>query len=149
MPMWWNPECKVLQMATVQSTGNTVKHKAESHLDPLKLVWSHFVWVRDAKVCCQPGSSVVQLDPEVLITKNTLSETGNSSQNMIINRKTTLCNILWHNCPTDNLFTCSQSDPLYDELSTLIWCSFFYIFLRQNNSAHFRYMHPGSNYSTS
>jgi hypothetical protein len=68
---------------------------AESHLDPLKLVWSHFICVSDAKVRGQPGRSVVQLDPEVVITKNTLSETDNrryiySSQNLIVNGKTTL-----------------------------------------------------------
>jgi hypothetical protein len=65
-------------MATEKSIGNMVKDKAESHLDSLKLVWSYSVWVSDAKVCSQPGSSVIQLDPEVMITKNTLSETHNS-----------------------------------------------------------------------
>lgn len=106
MHMWQNPGCYVLQVATVQSTGNTVKHMAESHLDPLKLVWSHFIWVSDAKVRGQPGRSVVQLDPEVVITKNTLSETDNrryiySSQNLIVNGKTTL----WYNCLPDHLYT--------------------------------------------
>jgi hypothetical protein len=59
-------------MATMKSTVNTEKQKARSHLDSLKLVWSHFVWVSDAKVCGKPGSSVEQLDLEVVITKNAL-----------------------------------------------------------------------------
>jgi hypothetical protein len=152
--MWWNPGSKVLNMATEKSTGNMVKHKAESHLDSLKLVRSYSVWVSDTKVRGQPGSSVVQLDPEVMITKNTLSETHNRhyiyiSQNLIVNGKTTLHNIPWHNCPADYLFTFSRFVSLHDDLSILIRCSFFYIFLRQNNSAHFSYMHLDSSYSTS